>query len=94
MNDCGMMSDPFIVCDDRGYATGQIFIPADATVTEDKYDKETNIHFVMFNFWDETINEMQHCLYEIDYEYHKVKSFIKDNSFSWVEYSVEKLSFY
>ena len=85
------VSDPFIVLNENLEATGQIVIPCDATVTKDEYDPDDNIHVVMFNFWDELNIEMQHCLYEINYNTWEVTSFIKDRNFDWMDIVTEKL---
>ena len=45
----------------------------------------------MFNFWDELNIEMQHCLYEIDYNNYEVTSYIKDRNFDWMDIVTEKL---
>ena len=84
-------SDPFIMLNSDGEATGTIIIPNDATVSEDKYNPETNVHTVMFKFWDKLHKEMQHCLYEINYNNHEVTSFIKDRNFDWYDVACEKL---
>jgi hypothetical protein len=79
--------DPLVVLDVEGYATGQILIPNDATVTKDEHDDELNMHIVMFSFWNEVAGYVEHCLYEIDYNVHQVRSFIKDNNFAWMTVS-------
>jgi hypothetical protein len=63
-----------------------------ATVTKDEYDPISNVHTVMFNFWDELISMVQHCLYEIDYENYEVKSCIKDGKFDWEDVALEALT--
>ena len=80
--------DPLVLLDDRGYATGSILIPDHAKVSEDAYDKKTNIHTVMFSF------DMQHCLYKIDYNLNKIMSFGKDYNFEWINFDEFPLSYY
>ena len=86
--------DPFVLEDERGYATGMIMIPSgeDVEVFQDEYDADTNIHSLIFKFWDGEM--VQHCLYEIDYNTNLLKSFIKDYEFNWCTDSIQKLSFY
>jgi hypothetical protein len=86
--------DQFVMIHDDGYATGSIIIPPDAEVFRDEFDDKSNIHFVMFKFWDAYNTMMQHCLYEIDYNNFQVRSYIKDHAFEWMESSNQKLSFY
>lgn len=88
------MSDPLIVMNQDSEATGQILIPHGSTVTKDEYDPKKNLHTTMFNFWDELNIEMQHCLYEINYNNYEVTSFIKDRNFEWMELVTEKLEGY
>ena len=86
--------DPLVVTYEDGYATGMILIPNDAEVSLDEFDDKMNIHSVMFKFWDAYNIEMQHCLYEIDYNNNQVRSYAKDNAFEWTEIFNQKLSFY
>lgn len=86
--------DPFVVTYDNGDATGSIIIPLNAEISRDEFDDKSNIHFVMFKFWDAYNTIMQHCLYEIDYNSFQVRSYIKDDAFEWIESSNQKLSFY
>ena len=83
--------DPFVMTYEDGYATGTILIPNDAEVSRDEFDDKTIIHFVMFKFWDAYNIEMQHCLYEIDYNNFEVRSYIKNNAFEWISCSNQKL---